>query len=120
MTIFTLARITEFDSTVQEVYKLIRNGKCLLDSFVEEIENTNLEGEIGTIYQIIEDVASGKPHPRCKKLRLGKIKVQAYEAKSKHLRTYFFHENRTGQVIVIGGKKKDQTTDLVRLKEHQQ
>jgi len=114
---FAVARISEFDSTVQRVYKLIRDGKCLLDSFIEEHEGSNLEGELATIYQIIEDVANCKAHPKCKKLHLGKSTFHGYEAKSKHLRTYFFHEKGTGQIVVIGGTKKNQVQDIDRFKK---
>ena len=114
---FTVARISQFDSALQRVYKLIRDGKCLLDPFIEEHEDSNLEGELTVIYQIIEDVANCKVHPRCRKLRLGKSRIQGYEAKSKHLRTYFFHEKGTGQIIVIGGTKKNQVQDIDRFKK---
>ena len=75
------------------------------------------KGELTAIYQIIEDVANCKAHPKCKKLQLGKSKIQGYEAKSKHLRTYFFHEKGTGQIVVIGGTKKNQVQDIDRLKK---
>lgn len=117
MTTFTVARISQFDSTIQRVYKLIRDGKCLLDPFIEEHEDSNLEGELTVIYQIIEDVANCKVHPKCRKLQLGKSRIQGYEAKSKHLRTYFFHEKGTGQIVVIGGTKKNQVQDIDRLKK---
>lgn len=114
---FTVTRIAEFDSTIQRVYKLIRDGKCLLDAFIEEHEDSNLEAELTAIYQIIEDVANCKVHPKCKKLQLGKSKIHGYEAKSKHLRTYFFHEKGTGQIVVIGGTKKNQAQDIDRFKK---
>lgn len=62
---FTVARISQFDSTLQRVYKLIRDGKCLLDPFIAEHEDSNLEGELTVLYQIIEDVANCKVHPKC-------------------------------------------------------
>lgn len=119
MVTFAVEKVSDF-VTVQGVSKLIRNDKCLLDRFLESIENTNLESELGTLYQIIEDVANCKslPKTKCNTISLGKgVKYQGYEAKSHHLRLYFFHDKETGQILVIGGKKKTQEKDISRLRQ---
>lgn len=117
MSTFTVEEIAEFSEagTVRKVVKLIRGKKCLLDEFIEDIEGTNEEDELATLYQIIEDVANCKQHPKAKKLKLGK-KIDGFEAKSKHLRLYYVIEKETGVVLVIGGKKKNQPKDIERLK----
>jgi hypothetical protein len=120
MPTFVIEHIEEFD-TKQKVNKLVRNGKCIVDEFVEEIrQDNNLSPELGELYAIIEDIANNQllPPNRYKKLRVSKkLKFKPYEAKSKHLRLYLFHENGTGQIIVLGGKKKDQKEDIQRLEK---
>ncbi|HKR03975.1 MAG TPA: hypothetical protein VJY62_05000 [Bacteroidia bacterium] len=112
-------------NTRQRINKLKRNGKSLINEFLEEIKkDKNLEPELGELYATLEDTANGKmvPKNQYRKLRLSsKIKYSAFEAKSKHLRLYLFHdENR--KIIMIGGKKVDQERDIERLekiiKEH--
>jgi hypothetical protein len=123
MATFAVERILEFNTTIQGVFKLVRDKRCLLDKFIKDIEGTNLEPELSTLYQIMEDIANGRQHPKCRKLHLEKG-IHGYEAKSKHLRLYFFHENNTGQIIVLGGKKKTQDLDISKftkvLKEFKQ
>jgi len=115
---FAIEHIEEFE-TNQSVNKLIRNGKCFFDQFIEEIRNdNNLFPELGDLYAIIVDVANNKllPQTRYKKIYVNKkLKYHPYEAKSKHLRLYMFHEKGTGQIIVFGGKKTNQKTDIERL-----
>lgn len=116
---FAIEHIQEFD-TIVPVNKLIRNGKSLMDEFVTAIKkDKNLSQELGDIFAIIEDVANQKrlPLTRYRKIVVPKkFKFKPYEAKSKHLRFYLFHDNETGQVIVMGGKKSDQKRDIENLK----
>jgi len=120
MPTFAIEHIEEFE-TKQKVNKLLRNGKCIVDEFVNEIkQDKNLSPELGDLYAIIEDVANNQilPPTRYKKLRVSKkLKFKPYEAKSKHLRLYLFHEKGSGQIIVLGGKKTDQKDDIERLKK---
>lgn len=118
MIIFTKEKILAF-RTRQDVYKLVRNGKCLLDEFVKDIkEDKNLEPELSDLFANIEDVANGEllPYNRYKILKLGKLPFTAYEAKTKSLRLYLFHERNTGVILIIGGKKTEQDEDLERIK----
>lgn len=118
MAIFDVRRIPEFE-TIQQVSKLTRDGKCLLDEFIARIESDkNLAPELGSLFAIIEDIADCKTHPKYKKLHLSaKLKFTGYEAKSKHLRLYLFHENGTGQILAFGGKKGDQDEDIKRFEK---
>jgi hypothetical protein len=114
MPIFAVRAINDFDTPIP-VVKLLRDGRCFLDDFISEVEGTNLEKELGNLYQIIEDVASGRIHPKYKKLKLSSnCPIAGYEGKSKHLRIYLFHEQNTGRIVVCAGKKKDQKKDIQR------
>lgn len=115
---FDVIKIDEFD-TIQPVFKLVRNGRCRFDEFCEQIESdNNLNAELGDIYAVIEEVANCNgflPPAKFKQLHLsGKLAFKGYEAKSKHLRVYLFHDKETGQIIALGGKKGDQDEDINR------
>ncbi len=118
MATFDVKRIPEFE-TIQHVSKLFRDGKCLLDEFITNIESDkNFAPELGDLFAIIEDIADCKIHPKYKKLHLSdKLKFTGYEAKSKHLRLYLFHEKGTGQILAFGGKKGDQDEDIKRFEK---
>ncbi len=116
---FATEHIEDFETAVP-VNKLIRNGKSLMDEFVTEIKkDKNLASELGDLFAIVEDVANKKrlPPTRYRKIIVPKkFKFKPYEAKSKHLRLYLFHDNESGQVIVMGGKKTEQKSDIEHLK----
>ena len=110
--------VIEFDQfkTKQKVNKLLRNGRCLVDEFVNEIRgDKNLAPELSELFATIEDVANSKivPPNRYRKLHLKKnLNYTPYEAKSKYLRLYLIIDKEKGQVVVFGGKKGSQSKDL--------
>jgi len=118
MITFDARRIWDFE-TIQPVYKIVRNGKCLLDDFVTRIESDkNLAPELGDLFAIVEDIANCKLNPRHRKLHLSKhLRHSGYEAKSKHLRLYLFHEKGSGQILIFGGKKGEQAEDIKRFEK---
>lgn len=119
---FAINEIKDFD-TKQKVYKLLREGRCYFDEFVAQIRiDTNLVNELGDLYAIIEYIANGTqpppPKQKFKKINIGnKARLSIYEAKSRHLRLYLFHETGTGQILIMGGKKTEQTGDIERIKK---
>lgn len=119
MVIFVVKHIPEYE-TRQRVNKLVRNGKCMLDEFIEEVKkDNNIVQELADLTAILEDVANGSMvSPGKYKILKGsnKLKYNLCEAKSRHLRLYLFHEKDTGQILVFGGKKTTQTEDIERVK----
>jgi hypothetical protein len=121
MSNFTIAEIKEFD-TKQKVNKLLREGRCYYDEFISATKrDANLSKELGDLYAVIEYLANGKqpqlPTTRYRKLEIGsKLKLAIYEAKSRHLRMYLFHESGTGQILILGGKKTEQTENIEKIK----
>lgn len=114
MTTFTLEIIAEFE-TRQPVFKLLRNGKCLIDEFWNEHkQDQNLAGQSRAIWKIIEDTANGKSLPKTRYRKLN-LKHSAFEAKFNQLRIYMIHEKKTGLIIILGGKKTTQLNDLKKL-----
>ncbi|MGV8090352.1 MAG: hypothetical protein AB2L24_00620 [Mangrovibacterium sp.] len=94
-----------------EVWELCKNDKSIFQSFIDEIENDEylfdkLAGAIG----IIENSANLIRLPK-NKFRLiegHQLRCKIYEAKSDIIRIYMFHEEKTGRIIVTGGKKNNQ------------
>jgi hypothetical protein len=119
MSIFTTQEIKDY-SGKQKVYKLSRDGKCFLDQFTEEIKkDNNLKPELGNLVAIVKEVAKDPnlnlPKSKYRKENIGKkMPFTVYAAKSKHLRLYMFTDP-SGMVIVLGGKKTDQPSDLKRI-----
>jgi hypothetical protein len=115
MSIFVVVEFDQF-KTKQKVNKLIRDGRCLADEFINEIRaDKNLAPELSELFATIEDVANNKivPPNRYKILHLRKnLNYTPYEAKSKHLRLYLFFDKEKGQIIIFGGKKGSQAKDL--------
>lgn len=91
----------------------------MYDEFVTDIErDKNLEPELDEVFSIIEDIADNKLLPKGDYRRLhlsNKLGFTAFEAKTKHLRVYLFHDSGTGQIIICGGLKKNQDKDIDRV-----
>jgi hypothetical protein len=105
--------------TRDKVCKLIRDGKCLINDFYNEIENDgNLCRQLEVIEATLETLANGGPIPSGKYKPIGK-KIgdhQMYELKYKDLRLYIF-KDVAGQIQIIGGKKGNQSKDISRAKK---
>ena len=52
------------------------------------------------------------PNTKLRNLTPDKELIKEYELKTKHLRVYFIHLEKTGKIILIGGYKKEQTKDI--------
>jgi hypothetical protein len=119
MSNFTLEEFKE-SNTAQKVHKLCRDGVCFYDEFRDKIKkDKNLRPELSDLWAILKDAANDKklPKNRYRKENLGKkMPYNVYAAKSDHLRLYTFTDSE-GLIIVIGGKKTDQDTDLKRIKD---
>lgn len=98
----------------QKFYKLIQDDFCPFDAFQDEIENSNYLSELRTIYAYMDMIANLKTLPNTKFRDISPTKSLAkeYEIKSKHLRIYLFHEEKTGKIIVCGGYKTSQKSDI--------
>jgi putative component of toxin-antitoxin plasmid stabilization module len=93
---------------------LLVNGTCEYDDFEKEIEKDgNYKSELNTIIARMHEIADLKSLPKEKFRELKPKSVNTeYEIKTKHLRVYLFHDKNTGRVIVCGGKKGTQQSDI--------
>ena len=107
--------------TKRPIYKLIRDRKCLVDTFLEELKNDiNKKRCLSGIYAILEDVGNELllPEHKFKKLKgHDKLKYKPYEIRYKEFRLYTIFDSETGQLLLIGGDKKSQTKDLNRIEQ---
>lgn len=97
----------------QKFDKLIIDDKCLLDSFIDNLEDKYLS-EMGSMYAYMQRVADLEPLPDTKFHPLNKNKTDGYteyEFKTKHLRIYAISQPN-GKIIILGGYKNRQDKDL--------
>ena len=98
----------------QKFDKLIIDDKCLLDSFIENLEDKYLS-EMDSMYAYMQWVADSKPLPYAKFHLLDRNKAEGYteyEFKTKHLRIYAISQFN-GKIIILGGYKNNQDKDLI-------
>jgi len=100
---------------------LVRDRKCLVDPFLEELKNDkNKKGGLGGIVAILEDVGNELllPEQKFKKLRgYEKLKYKPYEIRYKEFRLYLIYDRETGQLLILGGDKKSQSKDLKKIEQ---
>lgn len=116
---FALKEIEDINGKLK-IFMLLVRGKCAFEDFYAAINNEgNYTSEIRTIMTRLHEIAD------CKSLPLEKFRDitpkndnnKEYEIKTKHLRVYMFHEKNTGRIIVSGGKKGAQKTDIRHFRE---
>ncbi len=115
---FALHKVNEIEGKLS-FYKLIVNGNCDFDTFCKQCEQDgNLASELRTIQSRMQQLADLKTMPveKHRDITPKNESVKEYEIKTKHLRVYMFHEKDTGRVIVLGGKKGTQESDIKRFR----
>ena len=103
------------NTTKIKVYELCKNNKSLFKGFFNEIEKDgNLIDNLAGAVRIVEDTSNLNRRPKSKfrEIQGHGLKCKIYEAKSGIIRIYLFHEEKTGRVVVTGGLKDNQRTDL--------
>lgn len=114
MSNFALNQIKEIVGKLK-IFKLVINECCEYDEFEKQIKaEASSSRELVTIQTRLHDVAECKllPKEKFRDITPKNETVKEYEIKTKHLRVYLFHEEKTGRVIVCGGKKTSQQKDM--------
>lgn len=114
MPIFALHEITEVPGKLR-IHKLEMDGIVLYDDYENEVEkNTAIAGQLKSVQAILYRVANNYdiPDTKFKKLEGCSDPYTEYEIKTKDLRVYLFKEEKTGNIIVTGGKKSTQRDDI--------
>jgi putative component of toxin-antitoxin plasmid stabilization module len=111
---FALKLIDEIVGQLK-IFKLYVNNHCEFDEFEKQIEaEGSYSSELVTIQTRLQEIADGKllPKEKFRNITPKKELVKEYEIKTRHLRVYLFHEEKSGRVIVCGGKKITQQKDI--------
>jgi putative component of toxin-antitoxin plasmid stabilization module len=111
---FALKHIDEIVGQIK-IFKLMVNNSCEYDEFEKQIETEgSYTSELVTIQARLQEIADCKllPKEKFRNITPKKELVKEYEIKTRHLRVYLFHEEKTGRVIVCGGKKVTQQKDM--------
>lgn len=115
---FALKEIKEIKGRLK-IFKLFIDGDCFYDQFEEEIESEgNLISELRTIETRLHAIAdcTSLPSTKYKDITPNNDRNKEYEIKTPNLRVYLFHDKENGRVIVSGGKKTSQKSDIKRFR----
>lgn len=103
-------------NTEISVYELCKNGESLVKQFAESLEkDIKLFNQFSGALSIVERSASfSRPLPKTKfrQIEGHNLDCKVYEAKKGKIRIYLFHQEKTGRIIVTGGKKGNQKKDI--------
>jgi len=101
-------------------YKLIKDERCEFDEFcVEMTKPGKYESEVKTIFTYMELAANQQPLPKTKFKDITPFKesVKEHEFKTKNLRVYTFQQKGTGKIVVCGGTKNEQDSDIKHFRQ---
>ena len=115
---FALHYLEEFTGRLK-IFKLVVNERCEYDEFERQIETEgSYSSELVTIQTRLHEISDGKllPKEKFRNITPKKELIKEYEIKTRHLRVYMFHEDKTGRIIVCGGKKTSQQKDIKRFR----
>jgi putative component of toxin-antitoxin plasmid stabilization module len=114
MPIFVIHLIEEISGRIK-ISKLEMDGLIPYDAFEEEIKRDGtFEKELINVQAILKQYADLKslPDKKFKPLKGCYDDYTEYEIKTKNLRVYLFKEEKTGSIIICGGKKNTQRKDI--------
>ncbi len=110
--LFQLVRNEEY-----EYYKLVIDGKCQFDKFLEQVEKNVIDTKsIKGIFALM-DAFSTKltlPDTKFRHIQAGDVQ-NIYEFKKKELRVYILKEENE-ITIILGGYKKEQKNDIDKVR----
>ena len=98
-------------------YKLIKNGKCQFDEFIDQLEKFgNMDTDIEAIFNIINRKANGHDVPPTMFKQLhGNENVKDFEVRKGAIRIYVA-KYLNGYLIILGGLKPDQDRDIDKMR----
>ena len=122
MYIFAEVKI-EVEGAREHFYKLVVDGKCLIDEFWNTTrKDGNYEDDLDKVQVIIEKMSKGEPiPPKLFKELSGRKKndpVKDYEIEVKKIRIYLFKFEKVGKIVVLGALKdpKEQLSDIQQMR----
>ncbi len=108
-------------SGINKIYKLLINGKCEFDLFIEQIKKEgSYINELDQIQAHLEDLGNNRPVPHNKFKELYRDKkdnIKDFELRTNHLRVYVIKEKQRDKLIILAGKKTTQVKDIKRMRK---
>lgn len=108
------------NNTKIPLYKLLINERCNIDLFDKQIKEEGRHVEdLQSTYSIIEKACNliMLPKGMFRVIQAGNLPFQIYEAKRGVIRIYMIKLEKTGKIILAGGMKDDQESDIKSLKK---
>lgn len=116
--LFSIKRIKQSRPSTLRFVKLVKNGNCQFDDFLQQIEDEGgYDKEVDKAIRFMDHLAQRKhltgdkhhdygTHACSVK---GKVyEVRLFEIKTKNLRIYYFHQSPYDEIVVLMGKKNTQ------------
>lgn len=120
MPIFKVIYIDYLRGSQEAFAKLLIDGECQYDEFCQELSLKTHITQIKTIEAYMAHLADGNTLPKSKFRHLKRIKTisdaKIYEFKSRDLRVYYFKLEKRGKIIILGGYKANQSSDIKKLR----
>jgi hypothetical protein len=116
MSIFALKKIETIIGK-QEFFEIIIDGKSQYKEFCNRIkDNQQYNSELKTILSYMDLAANlvRLPAKKFKNITPQKELIKEYEFKSKNLRAYVFHLEKSGTIVAYWGFKNSQKRDIVK------
>lgn len=115
---FTVRHLLDL-STGIDVYELLEDGKSLFEKFQGEVKKSagSYAASLNRFPAMIEQYSKGLilPSTKFRKLKGSKAKCSEFEFKAKPLRLYMTTIDGFGAIIMFGGYKTSQKSDIRRL-----
>jgi hypothetical protein len=105
----------------QQFFELVVDGNSQFDEYCTAIKDSKqYYSELLKIFTLMNQVSQLKmlPQTKFKDITPKKETVKEYEFKSKHLRVYAFHIEKTGKIVAYGGYKNTQKEDIPKFRSY--
>jgi len=105
----------------QLFFELVVDDNSQFDDYCEAIKgNRQYYSELLKIFTLMNQVSQLNmlPQTKFKDITPNKESVKEYEFKSKHLRVYAFHMEKTGKIVAYGGYKNTQKDDIPKFRSY--
>lgn len=102
----------------QKFFKIVKDGVCEFEEFESEVKK-QYRSEMNRIYALMNKIANLQTltQQQFRDLTPDGELIKEYEFKTHSLRVYAIHEVGTGKIIITGGYKNTQKSDINHFRE---
>lgn len=120
MPTFALKEVSEIQGRIRFIYLMV-NGVSEFEEFEKELlADGGYESELNTIQALMQQISDMRgllPKTKFRDITPAKERVKEYEIKTRNLRVYLIHEEKTGRIIITGGKKTTQKKNIRHIRQ---